>query len=570
MPFNLNIRPSNRSQQALDNSLNQAQRGPPINPASASTGSGDENKAYDPRNSLPPLPHEETYSYNPANEPPAFDNRAYQEFADRPSRSQSQRVTSGYPSVQPPSSNIDPRAGTLDDQALADYGKPYNTAPNPKVPQSAVEPKKSKSSRFFGGFKSSRATEQPATTEQQSSHNNLTGLGRRISIRHKEPAPGLQTQSQNISTDRQYQVPGWQSGQSSESQLESPHEADEEQAGADRYIIHHSDQDRERNPGPGANQIQNPTIHLPGGDQESTVRLVDEGWQRQNQQPPQLNTQQQWPGPHNQQVQGSPLPISPVASQLVDYQQPNSQSGHYQTYPSPSQQIPPNTQFRSNTNPEVVSQFSHDSPVEAPDDQRPVSVQSNSQTSSSGVNYSSHLQTDYPARSIPIAGTQGPRPLAQQSAMPPPPAPSQSRRSADTKQTLQPEGRSGPPPSYSAQQSFGSNSGPGSNPINPQTGAQQPGNYRPSTLQRDYSQTGGAGDHGRSTPPIEGGRDKELTEMDKLGILCKSATCEDIVDIGNSDQIQEGQRPLFREACSGRTATEHTCKPEVISISNFS
>lgn len=517
MPLGINIRHSNRSQQALDNSLNQAQRGPqqPANnpPSASPIVPGDDDQAYNPRNSLPPPsyanPHGELHSYIPADNNQGGDIRAYQESADRPSRSQSHRLSSGYPPIQPPSS--------VDDQVLTDYSRSYNTAqlqkPQPPLP---VEQKK-KSSRFFGFTKSKGPAEPPPPSDQQSSHNNLGGLGRRISIRHRDLPPAPQVPGQGISGDRPPQIPGWQSGQSSESHLESPHEADEEQ-NAERYIIQHPQQDLDRTPEPGQHQLQNPTIRLPGSDQESTIRLVDENWQRQYQQPPQLLTQQQWIAQQNHQASNSPVPISPVSQQQNDYQHPNQQIGQYQTYPVPSQP-PPNSQVRSSTNPEVVSQLSYDSPIDTPEDQRPVSVHSNK--------YTSHPQAEYPTRTTSIQSPQAAQSVPQQPIMPPPPSTSQlqGRRSTDTKQALQQEGRTGPPPSYTQQQqSFGPNSGnqgSSSTSSNQTSGSQQGSTYRGSSLQREYSQAGSGAEQGRSTPPLSSDRDRELTEMDKLGKLYK-------------------------------------------------
>lgn len=526
MPLGINIRHSNRSQQALDNSLVQAQtqRGPSVNQQPlTSIGPGDEDRLYEARSAQPPPyanPHNEVSAYLATNNGQGGDSRAYEESADRPSRSQSHRVTASYPAhLQPLSTAGEPR-GAVDDQALADYGRPYNTGPASKQQQPAVEQKKNKSRSFFGfQSKGNRTGDQALLAEPQSSHNNLSGLGRRISIRHKDPPPIFQSQAQNASSDKQHQLPGWQSEHSSESQLPSPNEGDGDDSGANRYIIHPSDQEPDRSQEPTRDQLQNPTIRLGGGDQESTVRLVDEGWHQQFQQhPPQIITQQQWIAQQNQQIANSPVAISPVGQQQNEYPS-NPRPAQYQTYPIPSNPISPGTQFRSSTNPEVISQLSHDSPVEGGDDQRPVSVQSNNQIPAPGNTYSPHLQSDYPPRTASI---QGPRSLAQLSTMPPPPQqPGPNRRSTDAKQTLQPDSRNnGPPPSYSQQQFSGPNQGPtpGSGNTLPQAPpAQQAGTYRGSSLQREYGQPGGTGEQGRSTPPLPGERDRELTEMDKLG-----------------------------------------------------
>jgi hypothetical protein len=530
MPLGINIRHSNRSQQALDNSLAaqaqaqaQAQRGPPVNQPSPSIGPGDEDKVYEARNAQPPSyvnPRVDVPAYLPTNDGQGGDKSAYQESADRPARSQSHRVATNYPHL-PPLSSAGQQPGAVDDQALADYGTSYNTGPSPKPQQAAVE-KKTKSRSFFGfNSKPTRAAEQPTLAEPQSAYNNLQGLGRRISIRHKEPPSVFQSPAQNTSSDKQHQIPGWQSGHSSESQLPSPNEVDEDDSSAGRYIIHSSDQERASLQEPIHDQLQNPTIRLGGDDQESTVRLVDEsGWHPQYQQQlPQIVTHQQWIAQQSQQVASSPVPISPVTQQQNEYQPSNPHPGQYQTYPIPSNPVPPITQFRSSTNPEVISQLSHDSPVEA-GDERPASVQSNNQTSTPGGNYPTHLQSDYPPR---ITSIQGPRPQAQQTAMPPPPVPSGlNRRSTDAKQALQSDPRNnGPPPSYAQQQFPGPNQGPtpgSGNPLPQPPPAQQGANYRGSALQREYGQPGGIGDQGRSTPPLPGERDRELTEMDKLGM----------------------------------------------------
>jgi len=106
----------------------------------------------------------------------------------------------------------------------------------------------------------------------------------------------------------------------------------------------------------------------------------------------------------------------------------------------------------------------------------------------------------------------------------PPPTAAQgpNRRSTDAKPALQADSRNnGPPPGYSQQQFPGSNQGPTSgsgNSLQQPSSAQPGANYRGSSLQREYGQPGGTGEQGRSTPPLPGDRDRELTEMDKLGM----------------------------------------------------
>lgn len=542
------LKQSNRSQQALQDNP-QAQRGPSNNSSTTALNqAGGEDKAFEAR-----AVQQQPQTYTQArNEPPQYilpnnqqgiQSRAYEEAADLPSRSQSHRHTAGYPPIQPPSPIVatDPRQGTVDDQALAEYQRAYNIAQTSRQQQPPPEQKKSKSARFFSGFssKSTRGAEQSTASplDQQSSqanaYNNTAGIGRRISKRHKDPPPTFQTHTQNDSGEKDLSS-GWQSGQNSDSHLPSPHEADEDDSGLDPYLIRQSDQqqlDPSHSQIHGHQQVQ-PTIRLARIDQDPSVRIVDDSeqspysqqqqqqlqlqlqQQQQQQQPPlQLLTHQQ---PWLAQQNSHQSPGSPVSQQNVEYQHP-AQPGQYQTH-SPHQ-APPNLQFRNPQNPEVISQLSHDSPTESTEDQRPPSVQSLTQAPPSAGSYAPpQPQSDFPSRTQSLQ-VQGSRPPQQASAMPPPPGGSaQNRRSTDAKQALQQEGRapSGPPPGYSQQQSFGSGQGaPTGNPLPPVPGQPSQGNYRGSSLQREYNQ--GGGEQGRNTPPLPA--EREMNEADKL--LCK-------------------------------------------------
>jgi hypothetical protein len=547
---------SNRSQQALQDNPQaqaQAQRGHSNNSSTTQLNQpgGEDNSAFDARTALQQpqaysgqAQHNELPSYRPINpNQGAPDSRAYQETSDLPSRSQSHRHTAGYPPIQPPSPLIaDPHRGALDDQALSDYQRAYNPPQPSKPQQPIVEQKKSKSARFFGGFsssKSSRAAEQITPTPSnpqvgQLDVNNNSGIGRRISKRHKDPPPVFQAQGQNNSNEKQH-LPGWQSGQNSESHLPSPHEVDEDDdddGGLDPYLIRSSDQQQlESNQGQILTHHQQPTIRLARGDQDPTLRLVDDSdlkqyqqqqQQQQQQQPLQLLThQQQWQNSHQS-------PASPVNQPHGEYQHP-VQPGEYQQLVQPGQyqqpspnQSTPNLQFRNPQNPEVVSQLSHDSPVEATEDQRPSSVQSSTQqVPTSATSYAPPPQSDFPlrAQSLQVQGPRGQAPPPQPPAAMPPPSGqgSQIRRSTDTKQQ---EGRGpgGPPPGYTQQfsgqgQGQGQGSTPGSgNPLPPVPGP-QPRNYRGSALQQEYNERGG--EQGRNTPPLP--TDREMSENDKLG-----------------------------------------------------
>jgi hypothetical protein len=502
-------RHSNRSQQALDTSLNQAQPRPSQQQSSLDNNSAisqipvyNPETVYDNGNSfpLPPQPyanpHGDQASYPPTSSFPAGEHSTYHEVTDLPARSQSHRVTQGYSPTQ-----LDVH-GPLDDQQVTHYDRPYNPPILNKAQPPLPDQKKSKTRGFFSGFSKSKSTaEKKPAAEEQSSHNNLGGLGRRLSVRESRES------RQDAPHDRQSYIHGGRSAQSSDSQLQSPQEVEETQNASVLYSVS-QEAGLDRTPQPVQRQPQKPPIHLIGGEQDPTVRLVDDNWRGHQQPPPQLHTQQPWIAQQNQQSTHSPATVSP-SKQLTDYQQVVTPGAQYQVYQPASPQNTSNPQLRAAANPEVVSQFSHDSPVEAPEELRPGSVQSSQYMQAHG---------DYPARTTSV---QAP-PTSQPSAMPPPQSSQagQSRRSTDSKQAMQADNRnnSGPPP-YPTQQSFNSNS---VTQVSSSASSAQAAAYKQSSLQREYSQPGGGLEQGRSTPPIEGGRDRDLNEMDKLCTLARS------------------------------------------------
>jgi len=218
----------------------------------------------------------------------------------------------------------------------------------------------------------------------------------------------------------------------------------------------------------------------------------------------QYQEQQQIHSPQQYQIISQHnTPISPDQNLEYTTQTSPQQPGQYQQQQNLGSFTSQNQQYRSSQNPEVVSQLSHDSPLES-DEQRPPSIQG-----SQGYN-----TQPYSSRTTSIQEPRGPPQLQHQSSMgPPPPQAPQGRKSTEAKAAMQGDGR-GLPPGYN--QSAFATPPQGAPPLNlqsplPPIPGQQPPNYRNSQLQREYS----AGvPEGRSTPPLP--ENRELSEMDKL------------------------------------------------------
>jgi hypothetical protein len=498
MPLGFHTRHSNRSQQ-LDSPGPQAQP-----PSQSSATAPTEDKGYDPR-----VPQPQSYSKTPSdsdqylhtsadsiqsdNNNSAYELETHGEVP--PSRSQSHHYSTSYPhpTVQPSLAAADPVLSLSDDPVPGDLHKKYSVGPSGKVPSPVEPPKKSKSRNFFRPFssKSHRTHDQPGQQQPQSSQNsNLASLGRRISRRQAATPQDLALQ-QNNSIERLQQQGDWQSSPSSGT-ISSPHEAAEDDL--DPYLIR-------------GEEVEHPQALAYDPRLGLTVRVVEDSHisqqyqQYQDQQ--QIHSPQQYNPPQYQIISQHNTPISLEQNLEYTTQASPQQPGQYQQQQNLGSFTSQNQQYRSPQNPEIVSQLSHDPPLES-DEQRPPSGQG-----SQGYNTQS-----YSSLRTSIQEPRGPPQLQHQSSMgPPPPQAAQGRKSTETKAAMQGDGR-GPPSGYN--QSAFATPPQGAPPLNlhsplPPIPGQQPPNYRNSQLQREYS----AGvPEGRSTPPLP--ENRELSEMDKL------------------------------------------------------
>ncbi|KFY23520.1 hypothetical protein V493_05813 [Pseudogymnoascus sp. VKM F-4281 (FW-2241)] len=463
---------------------------------------------------------------------------AYHELTAHPSaaptRSRSHRFSTSYLHISSPA----PPPQQQQQQQQQQQGAPQNgadpapfAAANAKVPApgelkkssttgpaapvlSAEPHKKSKSRNFFGQF-SSKSHREPSSSsssrqqqqqqqQQQAPTLKSPAAGRKISKKNNDSLPEPPQQHQNNSVERLQQQSGWQSNQSSGT-LPSPQEQQEDD-GLDPYLIREKEADHQ---GPA----YDPRLGL-------TVRVVADG---------QVAPQQYHQQFQEQQVH-SPAQYSPAQYQLASQlnapvaEDPSAQQpGQYQQQHAPQQSLGNFVSPQQYRNPEVVSQLSHDSPLDPPEDpQRPPSVQSSQ-------GYSSQQQQQYPSRTA-SANQDPPRLTHQSSSSMAPPAQqgSQSRKSTDKSLQQQQQGDNrAPPPGYTQNAQFPpqSQSTPTSaqSPLPPIPSTQQqqqqqqqqqpPTNYRNSQLRGEY------GPDGRSTPPLQ--ETRELSEMDKLLIKYK-------------------------------------------------
>jgi hypothetical protein len=500
MPFGIH-KHSNRSKQALND--------PAVGTATPSSGGSasppifasgtDEARTVQAFIQQTSQARAESEPYASQSPVPDIDRRTYQYSGDLPARSQSTRYPSAY---QHQAQHL--QAGSSADDLALDSRKLQQIGTTNSVQATVIEPKKSKSifDRMRSG--SSRASEQKLSTPAQSSYNNTAGLARRLSKR-QDNSPVIRTAQQRTSLEQQQRL-DWQAGQDSRLHLPSPQEGSEDDSGLDPYLIRESEQeDHHISP---QEQSQQQTIRPVPSDSEAPIYSTeDDGRQH-------FQVQQQYS--LNQAHQQSELAYQ---SHL---QSSNLSQPHLQVNNLPGS-LAANDQYRSQQNPETVSQLSYDSPIEQREEQQPISVQSNGQ---SPTGFPPQRQ-EYPNRTTSI---QGPRPLSQHTMMAPPtPVTSQqNRRSADPKQTVQgvqgqQEPREGPP-TYRQSPSFNQPSAPGL--AAPAVGSSGP-NYRGGPPQRDQYGATGSGEQGRSTPPPAPG-DRDLNDAYKE--LCKWDTTGDIPD----------------------------------------
>ena len=492
MPFGIH-KHSNRSKQALNDPAVQGTVTEDSASPSPSFASGTNEASQQAFTQQASQARAESQPYAAQSIVPDIDRRTYQTSGDLPARSQSTR----FPSAYQHQASL-PQAGNSADDLALDSRKlqPQGTTNSAQGP--VIEPKKSKSlfDRMRSG--STRTSEQKLSAPTQSSYNNTAGLARRLSKRQENP-PVIRTAQQRNSLEQQQRL-DWQAGQDSRSHLPSPQEGAEDDSGLDPYLIRESEQEDHHIP--AQDQGQQQTIRPVQSDSEAPIYSTEEDER--------LHFQAQQQYSLNQAHQQAEL------AQPSHYQSSNLNQPHLQVN-NPSGTLAAHDPYRSQQNPETVSQLSYESPIEQQrEEQRPISVQSNGQ---SPTGYSPQRQ-EYPNRTTSI---QGPRPLSQHLVMaPPPPGTSQqNRRTTDPKQTMQgTQGQQGqqdgPPPTYRQSSSFNQSSAPGL----AAQGAGSGPNYRGGPPQRDQYGAVGGGEQGRSTPPpAPGDRDvndayKELCKLD--------------------------------------------------------
>ncbi|TVY43623.1 hypothetical protein LOCC1_G005096 [Lachnellula occidentalis] len=435
-------------------------------------------------------PHSDSQPYqrrSPA-QSPDFEQRPYPSAADLPSRSQSTRYSSAYPTPQQQHQVLRPQAaGSADDLSL-DSRRIHQQPRAQPAPAPIPEQRKSKS--IFERMRSTtnRLSQSDPKSLPQGQYNNTSGISRRLSKRQDNP-PAIRTVQHQQSSDQQ-RVDSQTGPQGSRSHLPSPQEANEDDSGLDPYLIRGPDQENDQRRSPSQEgQGQQPTIRPVQSDSEpAPFHPNDEGRQ-------QFQTQQlQHPQQHG-------IHHRPTSGLLINYELHNQSHHPQQQVHQPGLII--HAPFQQQ-NAETVSQLSHDSPIEQREEQRPVSVHSNGQSPTT------YQHPQFPDRS---SSFQGPRPLPQVgTAMAPPTGASQqNRRSADPKQSMQgpqgqPESREspqGPPPNYSRIPSFQGNNqpaAPGLSPM-PSSVSAQGSTYRGGPPQRDQYGPTAPGEQGRSTPP---------------------------------------------------------------------
>lgn len=527
MPSWNGLRHSNRSQtQHLDSPQGQRppsghiqQTQPLTGPASASAP---EAKGYNPR--LQPQPYSDSHNdsedryiqtpidgpsggshYDPSELSAATDSRRYSKlFHHEQHPQQFQQQQQDFVADQQSLAIASQSAGTPASQVRRNHTVTASTS----SVLSVEVPKKSKKSFFGFGSKSQKVLK----TESQ--HQSQGFLHRSASKKQQSSKPELRMQ-QNNSIDRLQQ--GWHQSEGSSSGT-LPSHAEKNSNDFDPYQIRDDDIDQQQQ---RYDPRQDPRQGL-------SVRVVD-GSQQQPQQYQQFQDQQHLQSPAGyspqqqqqyQQFNQHGTPITPDQSREQEYnsQQMPSQQNQYQQQQNLNYGGQSPSAYRQQ-NPEVVSQLSHESPLDQ-SEERPGSVRSEQ-----GYN-------QYPSRKTSIAGVssqpQNLQQLQQQQQQPGNMAPPQSsgaqgRKSTEVNKSLQPGDTRGQPPAYNQGQSqFQPPPGQPSQAVNlqhplpPIPGqAQQPPGYRNSRLNPEVS---GMSEGGRSTPPLPAAsvNDQEMSEYQKL------------------------------------------------------
>lgn len=511
----LGFKHSNRSHsQQLDSPQAQRPLSGPLAQAQPVSASAVNDKAFDPK-APQPQPYAETHN-NPEQHylQTPIDHQSgsgtYQELEARgevqpvPQSHRHSRFLFHQPHQQQPQSGevsqgsnpINASQQELRRQLLQNQGY---SAGSSSVPATPVQPpEKSKARGFFGKF-TSKSQRDKVHQAQQPHQSTLQNLGRSVSKRQSKQ-PEIRTH-QNNSIERLQQSEWQQSQGSSSGTLSSPQDLDK-----DDYDPYQVREDQVEH-----HQQQQQYIPPP----QLSVRVVhDQHQEPQAQQYQQYQDQQHLQSPQ----QYSPLQYQQLGQQVsadnsgdVDYDpstMPSQQSGYQQNINYPGQSA-----YRQQ-NPEVVSQTSHESPVDQIDE-RPPSVHS-----SRGY----QQQQQYPSRTTSIVDpsrpNKAPPQLQQQSSMGPPPqaAGAQGRKSIETSnKNIQASDNRGPPPGYSQGQfpppPAGAQNVNLQSPLPPIPGQQQQPQtgYRGTQLRQELSGV----TEGRSTPPPPENKDN-MSEYDKL------------------------------------------------------
>ena len=291
---------------------------------------------------------------------------------------------------------------------------PNQTPPIPAVQTQAAPTEQKRSARrlfktIISAARSSEHQSQQQQHQHQKSYDNTssTSLTRRPSKRHSK-LPSVRTDSSQVSFEET--PPDWQAQNTytQPSPLQSAGETDEQ------YLIGRSNQDHS----------QNSIRHVPADVDSSPYSQGDQTQQKQQQQ--------------QQQLYGRI--VSDPAQSRYQYVHPDAQhqGGNRQT-PYAGQLSTSSSQL---TNPETVSQLSHDSPVVESDQQ--AHSQQPSQQTSPAVSYAQQELLTHQIQQQP------------QTMAPPPGGPAPNRRPGDSKEQLRAsniEPPPGPPPNYRHSQS---------------------------------------------------------------------------------------------------------------------
>lgn len=551
MPSWNGLRHSNRPQtQHLDSPQGQRPPSGQIQQTQPLTGSASasapEDKGYDPR--LQPQPYSDSHNdsedryiqtpidgpsgvshYDPGELSAATDSHRYSKLFHHEQHSQLfQQQQQDFDADQQSLNVLSQPAEIPVSQVRRNHTVTASTSSVPSV----EAPKKSKKSFFGFGSKSQKV---PKTESQHQSQ----GFLHRSASKKQSSKPELRMQ-QNNSIDRLQQ--GWHQSEGSSSGT-LPSHAEKNSDDFDPYQIRDDDIDQQQQ---RYDPRQDPRQSL-------SVRVVDDS-QQQPQQYQQFQDQQHLQSPAGyspqqyQQFSQHGTPITPDQSREQEYnsqQVPSQQQNQYQQQQNLNYGGQPPSAYRQQ-NPEVVSQLSHESSLDQPEE-RPGSVRSEQ-----GYN-------QYPSRKTSIAGASSqPQNLQQQqpgNMAPPQAIGAQGRKSTEVNKSLQPGDTRGQLPAYNQGQSqFQPPPGPPSQAVNLQHPlpaipgqAQQPPGYRNSRLNPEVS---GMSEGGRSTPPLPTApaNDQEMSEYQKLS-KTSSSLHNHLTSLltPSSHQIQESQRPLLRQ-----------------------